>query len=169
MVDVSYKFRNLEKNLMKLVFPITTNQNIKRYIKDLSKNPLDSTKPDIVDDLINDNILLEPFNETILPEKKVVIFIYPYDGNLKYQPTGRHTFIIDIICPYNNWFLEGESGLIRPIRIADEISQLIDGQNIAGVGDVNIANYKSGKLNTSYGYFSLFVEIQSVTLKGRDI
>lgn len=165
-MEVSYKFRNLEKNLIKLILPIANNENIKRYLCYLDEDPLDKNKPDITKNIINEYIYLMPFNEKTLNDSKVMIFYYPEYGDLRRKPTGTHRFLMDIICPYSAWIFQGK---MRPIEIANEVSKLIDGKNIAGVGEVNITNYKSGKLDETYGFFTLFIEIESVTTKGKDI
>ena len=153
---------------MKLLELISGSQNLKRYIKYVD-DPLNPIKSDIEGSLMNENIILSPFNQKILTESTVLVFISPDNGNLRVRPLGTNTYVIDIFCPLDleYWLIKNE-GLLRVFRIGDEISKLIDGKRVAGVGDVNIISYKSGNLDGTYGYLRLNLEIDSVSLMTRN-
>jgi len=145
---------------------LLSSQNIARYIIYLDNDPLDLSKPDVTEDLMsNGNIILTLFDETILTESSVRVFLNPFSGSFKSQPISNITFIMDIIIPNEYWILSG-LGQLRSFRIADEFSQLIDQKNVAGLGEVSIENFKSYKVNATYSGLTLFIEVNSSTLKG---
>ncbi len=160
----SLKFKFIEESLQSMLELISSNQNIKRYLKHLTNNPLASSLPDIEGNLMDENIYLTPFDETILEEIKVMMFLYPHDGRF-ITPKSKHIYCCDIICPIGYWVLLG-TGKFRPTRIADEICMMIDQKNVAGIGDVEINNYKIGKVSKAYGFLTLFIEVTTASIKG---
>lgn len=160
----SQKFKHIENNLINIAYLIAENKNIKRLVKYLDNNPLDLSKPDVEDDLIYTNIFLTPFSDDLTTKGKVFVFINPLKGNFKPQPIGEELYVIDIIVPLENWVIRGE-GQLRAFRIAHEISKMIDAQEVAGLGEVEISEFKVYKLNEHFAGLSLFVEVNSVTAK----
>jgi hypothetical protein len=141
------------------------NQNVLKYIYYVdSDDPLSQT--DVTQDLIQTgNIILTPYNPTLLSQEKICLFINPYEGNLKHQPLSDITFLIDVIIPINKWLLAG-LGEIRAFRIADEIAQLIDQKSVAGIGQVEIEKFRMFKLDDTYGGLTLWVKVNSSSMKG---
>ena len=141
-----------------------SSQNILKYIYHLVDDPL--SESDVTEDLmVNGNIILTLFDETVLTNSQVKVFLNPFNGSLKSMPLSDIVFTLDIIVPNLYWKLNG-MGQIRPYRIADEFAQLVDGQKVAGIGEVNITNFKAYKVNTTYSGLTLFIEVNSSTLKG---
>ena len=139
-------------------------QNISKYIYHLVDDPL--SESDVTEDLMgNGNIILTLFDETVLTNSQVKVFLNPFNGSLKSMPLSDIVFTLDIIVPNLYWKLNG-MGQIRPYRIADEFAQLVDGQKVAGMGEVNITNFKAYKVNATYSGLTLFIEVNSSTLKG---
>lgn len=161
----SLKFKFIEENLLNILHLIVGNQNILRYIKILENNPLDPTYPDIQETLINQNIILTPFDPTILTENQVKLFFYPFSGKFSNNPKGKHIYECDIICPYSYWVLSN-MGQFRTTRIADEICMLIDGKNITGVGDIEVNEYRIGKVDDNYAVLSLWIDVYTPTING---
>ena len=112
----------------------------------------------------NGNIILTLFDETVLTNSQVKVFLKPVNGALKSMPLSDIVFTLDIIVPNLYWKLNG-MGQIRPYRIADEFAQLVDGQKI-GIGEANITNFKAYKVNATYSGLTLFIEVNSSTTKG---
>ena len=163
----SLKFKNIEKDLITIITLIQSNQNICRYILYLDNDPLDTSKSDITDNLINsENIIPSIFDSTVTEFSEVKIYVYPKQGSLREKPLGDIYFNVDIIVPDDYWILAG-LGQFRAFRIADEISMMIDGQSeIAGIGAINIVNFVSYKVSqTNYSGLSLRILINSCTLK----
>ena len=149
---------------MKLLSLILSNQNILKYITHLVDDPL--SESDVTEDLLeNGSIILTLFDEEILTDLKVKLFLNPFNGSLKSMPLSDIVFTLDILVPNLYWKLNG-LGQLRPYRIADEFAQLVDGQKVAGIGEVNITNFKSYKINKTYSGITLFVEVNSSTTKG---
>ena len=115
--------------------------------------------------MANGNIILTLFDETVLTNSQVKVFLNPFNGSLKSMPTSDIVFTLDIVVPNLYWKLNG-MGQLRPYRIADEFAQLVDGQKVAGLGEVNITNFKAYKVNATYSGLTLFIEVNSSTLKG---
>lgn len=167
----SLKLSKIEENLNKLLVLLVGNQNILRYIKYLDNNPLvkDSSHPDIVDDLIDgesQNIILTPFDPKVLENTQVKIFLNPYEGNLEDDVIGENIYILDIVCPIQNWRIKGK-GQLRTFRIADEFCKMVDGQKVAGIGEVKVYRFKTGKIENEYAVLSLWVRVKNPSLKGK--
>lgn len=163
-MNVSLKFQHIENNLVKLFTLIYENKNISKYVYYLVDDPL--SMPDVTVDLLeNGNYLLTVFDDKVLEEEKVRIFLNPYSGDLRNIPIGEITYIMDIVVPNAKWILRG-LGQIRAFRIADEFSKMVDGQYVAGLGQVNITNFRLFKVNNSYSGISLFIKVNTSTLKG---
>lgn len=166
-MNASLKFKFIEQNLMKILMLVVTNQKILRYIKYLNDNPLDESLPDIEDTLINSHIILSPFDKEVVTVSEVKLFFYPTRSDLKSKPLGKHIYMFDIICPIN-YYIIPNMGQFRTIRIADEIAKMIDGQTIAGIGEVTIPNAYLSRLSNDSNYiiYSLPVEVNTATIKG---
>lgn len=164
-MEKSFKFKHIENNLIKLLTLIVSNQNILKYIYYIdSDDPL--SQPDVTEDLIeNGNIILTPFNPEVLSQEKICMFFNPYEGNLKNQPLSDIVFLIDLIIPTNKWLLSG-LGQIRAFRIADEIAQDIDQKNVAGIGQTEIERFRMFKLNDVYSGLTLWIKVNSSSMKG---
>ncbi len=159
----SLKFKHIENNLLKLLALILSNQNILKYIYYLDDDPL--SKPNVTENLIGKNILLTLFDETILTEQMIKVFLNPYQGNLKSQPLSDLTFVMDIVIPNNKWILNG-LGQLRGYRIADEFAQMVDQKMVAGIGECEITQFRAFKVGDDYSGLSLFININSSTMKG---
>jgi hypothetical protein len=162
-MGVSLKFQHIENNLVKLFTLLYESANISKYVYYLVDNPL--SMPDVSVDLLeNGNYILNVFDDKILQDDKVRIFLNPYNGDLRDIPIGEITYVMDIIIPNKYWVLNG-LGQLRAFRIADEFSKLVDGQYVAGLGQVNITYFKIYKVNDSYSGLSLFIKINTPTVK----
>jgi hypothetical protein len=164
-LEKSLKFKHIENNLLKLLALILNNQNILKYIYYVdSDDPL--SQPEVTVNLLEtNNIILTLFDEEILQENQVKVFLNPYQGNLKIQPLSDLTFVLDIIIPNSKWLLHG-LGQLRPYRIADEFAQMVDGKMVAGIGDVEITKFTAYKVGTQYSGLSLQIKVNSSTMKG---
>jgi hypothetical protein len=155
---------------------IKSNQNVLRYIKYLSDDPLakktyvDGTlvnQPDVEEDPIDNGYIIPSIFDDKPPDKECVrLFLSPILGNFQSYPLSNIGFEINIILPINKFILSGR-GEFRPFRIMDEISQNIDQQNVAGVGETEISGFKCTKLdNSSYLNMSSLIKVSSSTMKG---
>lgn len=163
-MEKSFKFANIENNLIKLLNILLQNENLKKYIFYLVDDPLNQPEVD-VDLLGNNNIILTPFDENILDEQRITMFINPLEGDLRRQPLSNLTFLIDIVVPNNKWLLR-DLGQIRVFRIADEITQLIDQKNVLGIGETEVSKFRIYKVGKTYSGLSLWITVNSSTMKG---
>lgn len=167
-MSASLKFKFIEKSLLDILSLIVSNQNLLRYIKYLDNDPLNPSHPNIDDSLINTNIFISPFDESIADGLEVKVFFYPAKSNLRSNVLGKHTFLFDIVCPIQYFLLPG-MGMIRPIRIADELAQVIDQKLITGIGETTILEANLFRLSNDSDYiiYSLPIEVNSTAIKGK--
>jgi hypothetical protein len=123
--------------------------------------------PDVPIDLMeNGNYVLALFDGKVETEETIKIFFNPIYGDLSKQPLSNITFLIEIVIPNRLWILEG-MGQLRGYRILDELAQMVDQQNVAGIGEVEILNFKASKLaDTNYSVLSANIKVNSSSLKG---
>jgi hypothetical protein len=175
-IQTSFKFKNIESNYNKLLNIIKVNQNILRYIKYLSDDPLAQNtyvdgilvnQPNIEEDPIDNGYIIPSLFEGKTPDTEIVrLFLSPIIGNFQSYPLSNIGFEINIILPINKFILSG-LGEFRPFRIMDEIAQLIDQQTVAGIGETEITGFKCVKLdNSSYLNMSSLIKVSSSTMKG---
>ena len=160
----SFKFKHIENNLLKLLALILTNQNMLKYIYYLDDDPLG--QPNVSVNLLDtNNIILTLFDEKILTEQQIKVFLNPLQGNLEYLPLSDLTYTLDIVIPNNKWILHG-LGQLRAYRISDEFAQMVDGQMVAGIGETEITRFRTYKVGDGYSGLSLWIKINSSTMKG---
>lgn len=164
-MEKSCKFKHIENNLIKLLEVLLSNENLKKYIFYLIDDPLSQPTVD-VDLLETNNIILNLFDSNILDERRVTLFINPLEGDLRSQPLSDLTFTIDIVIPYKKWIMGEFGGQLRVFRIADEIAKEIDQKNVMGIGDTEIVRFRLFKVNSDYSGMTLWIKVNSSTLKG---
>jgi hypothetical protein len=175
-IQTSFKFKNIESNYNKLLDIIKANQNVLRYIKYLSDEPLAQktyvngilvNQPNIEEDPIDNGYIIPSLFDGKIPDQETVrLFLSPIIGNFKSYPLSDIGFEVNIVLPISKFILSG-AGTFRPFRIMDEIAQNIDQQNVAGIGETEITGFKCFKLeNSSYLYMSSLIKISSSTMKG---
>ena len=164
-IEKSFKFKNIESNMIRLLYIILENNNIKKYLYYLTDNPL--SESNVTTDLIESgHVVLQPFDSKILSQEKVILFLNPYEGNFNKSALSDLMFLVDIIVPQTKWLLSG-LGEVRSFRIADEISQLIDQQQgVAGMTKPEITQFKMYKVDDSYSGLSLWIKVNSSAMKG---
>lgn len=164
-METSYKFKHIEKNLLSLFALIYENKNIAKYMYHLNNDPL--AEPEVSIDLLSEGYyFLTLFDGTITEEEKIRLFLNPIYGDLSKYPLSNITYLIEIVVPLKYWILHGRAE-VRPIRILDEISQMIDQQRIAGITKAEITKFRSGRIsNSNYCVCSAEININSSTMKG---
>jgi len=161
----SFKFKNIETNLVKLFSLIYNNQNINKYIYYLNDDPLSS--PAVPIDLLEEgNFILGFFDGIVSETEKIRLFINPVSGILNKYPLSEITYLVEIVLPNRLSILRGR-GEIRSMRVFDEISQMIDQQKGIGITEAEITRFRSGRIaDTTYCVYSIEISINSSTLKG---
>lgn len=172
----SLKFKYIAKHSLTIAQLLYENQNILRYMNYLTDDPLSNRtinrkgqiveQPDINLGFDESGLNTGCFNKDILTETKCHLFIHPIKSNgmRTSKIIGELQYGIDIITP-SGFQILADSREYRDFNIADEISQLIDGKAVTGVGDVEINDFSSGKLDSEYCYLTLFVSIKNFTIK----
>ena len=164
-LEKSLKFKNIENNLLKLLDLILNNQNILKYLYYInSNNPLaESTVSTNL--LESGNIILTPFDPTVLTEEAMRMFINPLEGSFNSSSLSDLVFLIDVIVPINKWLISG-MGQIRVFRIFDELSQDIDQQRVMGITQSEITKFRIYKVDDKYAGMSVWVKVNSSSMKG---
>lgn len=167
-MNTSLKFKHIGTNALKILSHIIFNQNFLRYVKYLDDNPLDSAKPDIEDMLTETgDLVLSPFDNRVLTESKIKMFYYPLRGNMKNKSVSPDVYEFDIVCPLQYWIINRTGvglGDSRPFLMAYEIAKQIDNKNVAGIGTVEITDWRVGKVNDNYAVLSLFIEVNNANV-----
>lgn len=163
-METSLKFQKIEDNLFKLLLLLVSNKNIAKYIYWLTDNPL--IEPDVTTDLIDNGYILPTlFDSQALTEEKVRVFLNPISGSLEGIPLGDIMFSMEIVVPSSKWNLKG-IGKYRAYRIVDEFSKMVDGKDIAGVGNVNIVGFKTSLVSgKNYFCLSIGIKVRSLTVQ----
>jgi len=164
-MEYSYKFKNIENNLEKLLTAFLANEDFKKYVYYLSDNPLAETIVPTDKQVRDNNIVLTPFDEDVLDNTKVTMFINPIEGDYSRTPLSAITFLVEIVVPIKKWLLPGIVN-IRAFRIADEIAKDIDQKHVAGISEVIVGKHKLFKLNKEFSGITLPVTVRSSTQKG---
>ena len=164
-MEYSLKFERIEINLEKLLKLLSENKNIQKYIYYLTNNPL--LEVDVPIDLIDEGYILPTlYDGGTFEDEMVRVFINPVRGNLEGFTLGDIFYNLDIIVPRLKWSLK-DIGKYRAYRIADEFSRMVDGQDVAGVGEVKIIGFNTTMVsNKQYFCLSLGIKVKSLTLKG---
>lgn len=161
----SLKFRNIEKNLYNIFSIINDSNDIAKYIYYLVDDPLSESSVPI--NLIEEGYYhLNFFDDTIPPEEKIRLFLNPVYGNLDRPDLSDIKFLLEIVMPIKYNILSG-MGQLRSIRILDEITQLVDGQRVAGVPETKVTHFNSGRIkDTDYMVSAIEISVKSPTYKG---
>ena len=172
IIGISLKFKHIADNALKIAELLVTNQNILRYINYNTNSPLDLktidgsgkkvSQPDLTLSLKDSGILLTPYNEDILNETKVKVFISPLKPKNNTGVLVDDVYVVNIVCPIDYYVLD-EKYEFRPFNIAYEICQELDNKNVAGVGKCNVFDWNNGKLNTNYCITNLFISVTNAT------
>jgi len=150
---------------VKLFTLIYQNQNICKYIYYLNNDPISS--PTVPVNLLEEgNFILGFFDGSVPETEKIRLFINPISGILNKYPLSDITYLIEIALPNRVSILHGREE-VRPMRIFDEISQMIDQQKGIGITEAEITRFRSGRIaDTTYCVYSIEISINSSTLKG---
>lgn len=161
-MNASGKFKFIGQNLDKMMYMIVTNQNILRYMKYLDYDPLSTNQPDVTEDDLVGQFVTDLFDSETMEATKVKLFFHPLEGVLDIQPVGYDIYMLDIVIPTNYWKIQSR-GEFRAFKIAEEISKRIDGQKIAGIGEIDIIKWKTYKVESTHKGLSLWVKVNSTT------
>lgn len=165
MKKTSLKFKHISMNTTKLVFNLLFNQNLLRYIHYLGDyNPLDERIPNVEASVVKDNnFILTKFNDKIITDTKIFIFVNPFRGRFTGSATADDFYEISIIVPREYWLIKNTSQL-RAFEIAYEIGQSVDQKNIAGIGNVEIVNWDTFKASDSHDGLVLLLQVTNGTV-----
>lgn len=161
----SIKFKHMSTNRMKIISELLKNQRLLKYLTYLNDNPLSGADVN-AGAVLRDNVVLTKFNETILTETKILMFLTT--DSIRFS-RGRvlddTIYNLDIVLPNDKWTIYSNM-IERPMAIADEIAKSIDQQRVAGIGEVWISAVNTGKANSTYSFLNLKISVANGTIKG---
>lgn len=169
---ISTKYSNIENDIKAMLTPLKNDQTFLRMVKYLSNYPLESeiyvngnvvTQPDLSTpyDLVGDEtVILKLFNQNIVTEAKVYIFLSHLNFNSNESQTilTKHNYVMDILIPYQNIQMDGQ---LRNVRIVDEVMKNLDNQYISGVDKVFIRKGNDYILNNNYQGVTLYISVDN--------
>ena len=160
----SIKFKHISTNRMKIISELLKNQRLLKYLTYLNDNPLSGADVN-AGSVLRDNVVLTKFNETILTETKILMFLTT--DSIRFS-RGRvlddTIYNLDIVLPNHKWTIYSNM-IERPMAIADEIAKSIDQQRVAGIGEVWISAVNTGKVNSTYSFLNLKISVANATYK----
>ena len=162
----SLKFKHISQNTVKLMYALLGNQDLLKYIYFLGDyDPLTKSSSELdIADIRNKSFILTKFDPKILLATKVMLFVNPYKGKFPKDAVTDDVYAIDIIVPNDFWVVKNTSEL-RAYEIAHQIALTIDRKGIAGIGNCNIFDYNSYKVDDTFSGVTLFVLTQNVGYK----
>lgn len=169
MPENSIKFSNIESSVVDIFTLILQSQNIRRYLKYMDNDPLSVSNDDITETLVDENIFLKPYSDILISTDAAECYLFAGNlfGTVDSYPSSGITLKFVVCCPNEYWVLSGK-GQIRPFRIADEISKLIDSEHITGIGRTEITSFSVTPLNDNkYSALDFDVKINISTKQPR--
>lgn len=177
----SVKFKYTSRSVQLMINRLNQNQNLLRYIKYLTFNPLDNQSYDnITNDLINQPDFELPydliddgvvdtrlFNPTIMKDRLVKIFFCHKRTKFEDPKALSHTiYSLSIVVPWEDEVIPATRDN-RTERIADEIASELDNQVINGVsaGKIFVTYGESYVVNnkSSYCGLDLYILVENTT------
>lgn len=153
-----YKLLSVDETILRLLYYAPKNGN---------DNPLDPSKPNIVDsdihwEIVDDRIIHAPKTDDLNADKPICrLCVYP--GNRqRTRNVAVHSQVI--ICDIFTNLSDYESVDLRSASIVDRLDELIEGQRVTGIGKVESS--RAGNLyNSPKGYFGYRVEYEFGSVK----
>lgn len=161
----SLKFKHISENTRKLVDALLDNQEFLKWITYLDDNPSSMPKvnPKYV---LGDRIILTRFNEDILKERVIKIFLSPFKGiSHRDQILADDVYTMDIAMP-NDFSYIYKYMIDRFAEIARQVAISLDQQRVTGIGEVKVdSSYKTYKINETYVGMTLFITVTNGSAK----
>lgn len=135
------RFEVMGEDIYKMTSKILSNQKILKLLKFTDSNPL--SHPDLtqdeIDDMLHSNVLIVPKIPDTFDEKMcyLLMILNTYDVAPQNQDFKAATIRFDIICPMENWIINGKT--LRPYLIMSEIDTMFNEKTIAGIGNLSFS------------------------------
>lgn len=161
------RFAVMGLNTFKVANRLMTNQRICRLLKYQTRTPFadidpvtKKLQPDVDGaDLINRQLLIVPkiYDDSV---EKMSYIVFTFDDFVINQLNPEFktsTIRFDIACPYDEWILDDKS--LRPYLIMQEIDNLFNEQQLAGIGALQFWRADILTLSPQIGGYSMRYKI----------
>lgn len=154
------RFAVMGMNAFKIANKLMQNQRLCRLLKYQVRDPF-SEKYDDVDGvtLLNKQIMIMPkiFDDSTEKTSYVVAMFSNFTTNMFNPDFKLSTVRFDVACPYDEWVLDEQS--LRPYLIMQEIDEMFNGAQMAGIGTLQFVRAESLVLTPQMGGYSMLYQI----------
>lgn len=154
------RFAVMGMNAFKIANKLMQNQRLCRLLKYQVRDPFDE-KYDDVDGvtLLNKQIMIMPkiFDDSTEKTSYVVAMFSNFTTNMFNPDFKLSTVRFDVACPYDEWVLDAQS--LRPYLIMQEIDEMFNGAQMAGIGTLQFVRAESLVLTPQMGGYSMLYQI----------
>lgn len=155
------RFSVLGTNIFHIANKLMSNQNLCRLLKYQDRDPFNKEKHPDVDgvDLLNKQIMIMPkiFDDSTEKTSYVVAMLSDYTVNIINPDFKISSIRFVIACPYDEWVLDHTS--LRPYLIMQEIDDMFNGAQMAGIGTLSFVKAESTVLTPQIGGYSMLYQI----------
>ena len=154
------RFSVMGENAFNIANKLMQNQRLCRLLKYQVRDPFSPERPDIDGvSLLNKQIMIMPkiFDESTEKTSYVVAMFSNFITNALNPDFKLSTIRFDIACPYDEWVLNDRS--LRPYLIMQEIDNMFNGAQMAGIGTLQFVRAESIVLTPQIGGYSMLYQI----------
>lgn len=150
------RFAVMGTNIYKVLNKLVSNQRLCRLLKYSVRDPFSQDLPDVDgEELIHKRILVAPkiYDSDNEKTSYVAAIFGPFRVN-QFNPEFKTTNVRFVIaCPYDEWFLDGES--LRPYLIMQEIDSMFNQKKLSGIGNLEFVTSDPLTLSPQIGGYSM--------------
>lgn len=155
------RFAVMGTNTFNIANKLMSNQHLCRLLKYQVRDPFNKEKYADVDgvDLLNKQIMIVPkiFDDSTEKTSYVVAMFSGFTTNALNPDYKLSTVRFDVACPYDEWVLDERS--LRPYLIMQEIDDMFNGAQMAGIGTLQFVRADSLVLTPQIGGYSMLYRI----------
>lgn len=155
------KFAVMGTNTFNIANKLMQNQRLCRLLKYQVRDPFDEEKYPDVDgiDLLNKQIMIVPkiFDDSTEKTSYIVAIFSNFTTNVLNPDFKLSTVRFDVACPYDEWVMNEKS--LRPYLIMQEIDDMFNGAQMAGIGTLHFVRAESLVLTPQMGGYSMLYQI----------
>lgn len=150
------RFAVMGTNIYKVLNKLVSNQRLCRLLKYSVRDPFSQDLPDVDgEELIHKRILVAPkiYDSDNEKTSSVAAIFGPFRVN-QFNSEFKTTNVRFVIaCPYDEWFLDGES--LRPYLIMQEIDSMFNQKKLSGIGNLEFVTSDPLTLSPQIGGYSM--------------
>lgn len=155
------RFEVMGENAFNIANKLMQNQRLCRLLKYQVRDPFNKEKFPDVDgvELLNKQIMIVPkiFDDSTEKTSYIVAIFSNFTTNMINPDFKLSTVRFDVACPYDEWVLDGKS--LRPYLMMQEIDQMFNGAQMAGIGTLQFVRAESIVLTPQIGGYSMLYQI----------